>query len=107
MRLDVVLRLLLELHIIPVIIQSNDSVDRVAELRYQQQQVDDVNQVLVAGINTPIAIEDRMANPAVAIDVGMINRRYKTSSRCEHGILGTHLNVQQECATGIRALRRS
>jgi hypothetical protein len=102
---DVLLSLFLELDLVPVIVQCNNCIDWVAELGHQKQGVDGVDQILVARINGPVAIEDRMADATMTVDIGMVDGRNEAGCGREHRVISTHLNIEQKCATSVRALR--
>jgi hypothetical protein len=55
---NVSMRLILELNLVPVIVERDDRVDRVAELRHKQQGVDGVDDVFGRHVYDPIAIQN-------------------------------------------------
>jgi len=73
MLLDVALRLFLELHLVPVIVECDDGVDGIAELRHEQKGVDSIDDILGGSIQRPVTIQDRMADTSMAVDVRMVD----------------------------------
>jgi hypothetical protein len=104
MFLDAALDLFLELDLVPMIVQRDDRVDRITEFGHQEQRVDGVDYVLGRGISGPVTIENGMADSTVAIDVRVVDWRYKARLGREHGIVCFHLNVKQERSAGVGIL---
>lgn len=91
---DVALSLLLELHLVPVVVERHNCVDRIAELWHEQQRVDRADQVLDRCINCPVAIEDGVTDAAVAVDVGMVHGCNEAGLWWGHMVVLAHLYVE-------------
>jgi hypothetical protein len=104
MLMDTALDLFLELDLIPVIVERDDRVYWITEFGDQEERVDGVDYVLGRGISGPVAVEDGVADSTVAIDVRVVDWRYKARLGREHWIVFFHINVKHECSTGIRVL---
>lgn len=102
---NVLLRLLLQLHLIPVIFERHHSVYSIRELRHQEQRVYCVDEVLVANISGTVAIEDRVADAPVPVDVRMVDRSYEACGRCKERVIAAHVDLEQERASNICTLR--
>lgn len=73
MLVDMTLSLFLEMHLIPVVVERDDGVDGIAELRHQQERLDSFDEVLCGRVNGPIAFEHRVADAIAAIDVRVVD----------------------------------
>ena len=91
---DVLLSLLLELDLVPVVVEGYDGVDRVAEFGHQQERVDGIDEIFGGRVDGPVAVKDRVADTTVAIDIGVVNRRDETSLWWRHGVVFAHLHVE-------------
>lgn len=60
MFLNVLPDLVVECDFVPVVIQRHHRVDRIGKLRDEKETKDRVEDLLIGGVNRPVAIEDRM-----------------------------------------------
>jgi hypothetical protein len=58
--LNVFLYFVLESHLIPVVVECHNGIDRVGEFRDKKEAENCVKDLLVRGIHGPISVEDRV-----------------------------------------------
>lgn len=93
------------LDFIPVKVQGDHCVDRVRELRDQEERIDSIDNVLVRCIDSPVSIEDRVADAAMAVDIRVVDGGYEATFRRKHRIVVAHFEVEEESSARIGATR--
>lgn len=74
MLLNVLPHLVVEGDFVPVVIEGHHCIDRIGELRDEEQAKDRVEDMLVGGVDRPVAIEDRMTVKNVEVVVSFDSR---------------------------------
>lgn len=107
MLLDMALCFFLELNLVPVIVECDDSVDWVTELRHKQKGVDSIDDIFGGSIQRPVTIQDRMADTSMAVNVRMVDGCDEACFWWRHWVFVAHLQVKEESTTRVRTIWRS
>lgn len=77
-------------------IEGHNGIDRIGKLWDKQKRVDRIDDVLVGRVDSPVAIEDRVTDPAMTVDIGVIYWCHKPTLWWKCRILYAHLQVEKE-----------
>lgn len=78
----------------------------VASFCLQEKTVNSVKDTFEGGIGGPVAVEDAVADTAMAVDVGMEEWSHKAALGREGREIFRHLKVQQESAAFVWSIGR-